>query len=69
MASTSTSVKSAPIQVTGTVDMRNNSIKGLETDLTLYPTVDSDGASKKYVDSVRDDILTQLPLYVDNGSF
>jgi hypothetical protein len=68
MASTIRTV-AAETQVTGVLDMRMNFVKNLETDLAVYPTEPDHGASKKYVDSVRDEIVAQLPDLVDNGSF
>ncbi len=64
-----TKVTAAGVQITGVLDMNSNSVTGLETDLSLYPTADSDGASKVYVDSVRDDIVNNLLSLVDDGEF
>ena len=70
MASTNpTRVTAADVQITGILDMRSFKITGLETDLLLYPTEPDQGASKKYVDAQRDEILAALPDDVDNGSF
>ena len=63
-----TRVTAADVQITGTLDMRLHEITGLETDLTLYPLSDDQGASKKYVDTVRDDIVAGL-VDVDNGDY
>jgi hypothetical protein len=63
-----TRVTAADVQITGTLDMRLHEITGLETDLTLYPLADDQGASKKYVDTVRDDIVAGL-VDVDNGDY
>ena len=68
MAST-TRVTSADVQITGVLDMRMHSVTGLETDLSLYPIEEQQGASKKYVDAVRDDIVANLPNTADNGTF
>lgn len=65
----STRVTSANVQITGILDMRKNNVTGLETDLAVYPLNPDDGASKAYVDSVRDDIVANLPNLVDNGSY
>jgi hypothetical protein len=59
----------AEVQITGVLDMRQHFVKNLETDLAVYPTEPDHGASKKYVDSVRDGIVAGLPDFVDNGSF
>jgi len=68
MAST-TKVTAAGIQITGVLDMNSNYVTGLETDLAVYPTEDSDGASKIYVDTVKDDIVNNLLSLVDGGEF
>ena len=57
------------IQISGTLDMRNHRITNLVTDLNVYPVEDDQGASKKYVDTLRDQIVNGLPDLVDNGSF
>ena len=44
-------------------------IKKLDPDLATYPLEDSDGASKLYVDSVRDDAVNSLLELVDGGEF
>lgn len=59
----------ADVQITGVLDMRNHEVRGLETDLSLYPVRDDQGTSKVYVDSVRDQIIASLPLGADNGVF
>ena len=63
-----TRVTAADVQITGTLDMRLHEITGLETDLTLYPLLEDQGASKKYVDTLRDEIVASLP-DADNGEF
>ena len=63
-----TRVTAADVQITGTLDMRLHEITGLETDLTLYPLLGDQGASKKYVDTLRDEIVASLP-DADNGEF
>jgi hypothetical protein len=63
-----TRVTAADVQITGTLDMRLHEITGLETDLTLYPLLEDQGASKKYVDKLRDEIVASLP-DADNGEF
>jgi len=64
-----TRVSAADVQITGTLDMRNNQVMGLETDLTLYPVRGDQGTTKIYVDTVRDEIVAGLPVLVDNGDF
>ena len=64
-----TKVTAAGVQITGVLDMNSNAVTGLETDLAVYPAADSDGASKIYVDSVRDDIVNNLLSLVDDGEF
>ena len=64
-----TRVSAADVQITGILDMRNNEVVGLETDMTLYPVRDDQGTSKVYVDTVRDEIVAGLPVLVDNGDF
>ena len=68
MASTDRTV-SADVQVTGTLDMRSYQIIGLNTDLSQYPTEPDEGASKLYVDFVRDGIVANLPDEVNNGLY
>ncbi len=68
MASTDKTV-SADVQVTGTLDMRSFEIIGLNTDLSQYPTEPAQGASKYYVDYVRDGIVANLPDEVNNGTY
>lgn len=65
----STRVTAADVQITGILDMRMNQVTGLQTDLAIYPTQPSDGASKAYVDSVRDNIVDNLPNTADNGTY
>lgn len=64
-----TRVSAADVQITGTLDMRNNEINGLPTDMDLYPLRDDQGTTKVYVDTVRDEIVAGLPVLVDNGDF
>lgn len=64
-----TRVSAADVQITGILDMRNNEVMGLETDMTLYPVRDNQGTTKVYVDTVRDEIVAGLPVLVDNGDF
>ena len=59
----------ADVQVTGVLDMQQNPVQNLNTNLDLYPTQDHQGASKIYVDTLRDEIVTNLPEVVDNGEF
>ena len=67
MASTRT--VAADVQVTGVLDMRFNPIQNLQTDTEKYPLEDHHGASKVYVDLLRDSIVQDLPETVDNGEF
>lgn len=64
-----TRVEAADVQITGVLDMRQNAVKNLETDLTLYPTEDHQGASKIYVDTLRDQIIAGLPALADNEEY
>ena len=64
----STRVTAADVQITGTLDMRLHEITGLDTDLTNYPLYDDQGASKKYVDQLRDEVVADL-VDVDNGDY
>jgi len=59
----------ADVQITGTLDMRKNRVTGLETDTSVYPKNNDDGATKKYVDEQRNVIIANLPNLVDNGGF
>ncbi len=64
-----TRVEASDVQITGVLDMRQNAVKNLETDLTLYPTEDHQGASKIYVDTLRDQIIAGLPALADNEEY
>ena len=64
-----TRANAADVQITGILDMRNHEVTGLDTDLTRYPVRDDQGTTKLYVDTVRNDIVTNLPVLVDNGDF
>ena len=64
-----TRVVAADVQVTGTLDMRGNPVQNLLTDLDKYPLEPHHGASKAYVDFLRDNIVVSLPDEVDNGEF
>jgi len=64
-----TSAVAADVQVSGMLDMRMNWITDLETDLNVYPVEPDHGATKKYVDTTRDEIVANLALEVDNGVF
>lgn len=68
MAST-TRATSANVQISGILDMRENEITNLETDLSLYPVTDDQGATKIYVDNARDTILAALATTVDNEEY
>ena len=65
----STRIIAADVQITGTLDMRYNPIEKLNTNLSEYPLEDHQGATKKYVDKLRDDIIADLPDLADNGVF
>jgi len=65
----STRITGAEVQITGVLDMRKNRLTGLETNTAVYPSANSDGASKKYVDEQRNYILANLPVTADNGSY
>jgi hypothetical protein len=64
-----TRVSAADVQITGILDMRSNEVTGLDTDLTRYPLREDQGTTKLYVDTVRNDIVDNLPVLVDNGDF
>lgn len=57
------------IQISGTLDMRNHRITNLVTDLNVYPVDDDQAATKKYVDTLRDGVVSGLADLVDNGTF
>jgi hypothetical protein len=63
-----TRVTAADVQITGKLDMRMHEITGLDTDLDHYPRFDDQGASKKYVDTLRDEVVANLT-DVDNGDY
>lgn len=65
----STREVAAEVQVTGILDMRRNPVQNLNTNLSIYPSQPHHGTSKAYVDSLRDDIVNNLPNEVDNGEF
>lgn len=65
----STRITAADVQITGTLDMRYNHIENLNTNLLEYPIEDHQGATKKYVDRLRDEIIEGLPETADNGEF
>ena len=65
----STRVQADAVQITGLLDMRNNQIVGLETDLALYPLQPDQGASKKYVDAQRDAVQDSLAVNINNGEY
>ena len=68
MAST-TKAYAADFQITGVLDMQQNEVTNLETDLAVYPTELDQGASKIYVDSVKEDLINELSTLADNGVF
>ena len=57
------------IQISGTLDMRNHRITNLVTDLNVYPVDDDQATTKKYVDTLRDNVVSGLADLVDNGTF
>ena len=65
----STRITAADVQITGTLDMRFNHIENLNTNLTEYPLEEHQGATKIYVDQLRDEIIAGLPDLADNGEF
>jgi hypothetical protein len=67
MASTKT--VSADVIVTGTLDMRGYTVTGLDPNPLIYPSQPREGASKAYVDYIRDGIVAQLPTEVNNGEY
>lgn len=64
-----TRVAAADVQITGVLDMRENRVTGLTTDLNMYPSSPRDGATKAYVDAAKDQIQAALPTEVNNGTF
>ena len=68
MAST-TKAYAADFQITGVLDMQQNEVSNLETDLAVYPTELDQGASKIYVDTVKADLINELSTIADNGEF
>ncbi len=64
-----TRANAADVQITGILDMRNHEVTGMDTDLDRYPLRDDQGTTKLYVDTVRNDIVDNLPVLVDNGDF
>jgi len=64
-----TRIAAAEVQVTGILDMRQNPVQNLQTDLSRYPLEPHHGASKLYVDTLRDEIVGSLPDEIDNGEF
>jgi hypothetical protein len=65
----STRVTAADVQITGTLDMRYHPIEYLNTNLSEYPLEDHQGATKIYVDTLRDEIVAGLPDTADNGEY
>jgi len=64
-----TRVTASDIQITGTLDMTFHPIENLNTNLDEYPLEPHQGATKKYVDTLRDEIIEGLPETADNGVF
>lgn len=62
-------VSGASVQVTGTLDMRGNRVTGLDTNLSAYPLLPDEGATKAYVDATRQQIEAALPALADNGAY
>ena len=65
----STRAHAANVQITGLLDMRNNEVVGLDTNLEKYPLTDDQATTKIYVDTVRNEIVDNLPEKADNGVF
>ena len=65
----STRAHAANVQITGLLDMRNNQVVGLDTNLERYPWTDDQATTKIYVDTVRNEIVDNLPKKADNGVF
>jgi len=65
----STRAHAANVQITGLLDMRKNEVTGLETNLEKYPITDDQATTKLYVDTVRNEIVDNLPKKADNGVF
>jgi hypothetical protein len=68
MASTDV-ISGANVQITGTLDMRENPITGLISDVNAYPLLPSDGATKAYVDYQKAQIQASLPALANNGTY
>ena len=64
-----TRVQADDVQITGKLDMRGYHIQNLNTNLTEYPIEPDQGATKIYVDTLRDEIIAGLPTLADNGVF
>ena len=64
-----TRVQADDVQITGKLDMRGHSIQNLNTNLVEYPIEPDQGATKIYVDTLRDEIIAGLPALADNGVF
>lgn len=62
-------ISGASVQITGTLDMRGNQIKGLNPDVNAYPLAPDEGATKAYVDRQRALIEAQLPALANNGTY
>lgn len=65
----STRVTASNVQITGILDMRNNQVTGLETDLNIYPLNDDDGASKAYVDAKKQEVIDGFDGIADNETY
>ena len=62
-------VKADDFQVSGTLDMRHHKIEGMETDLTKYPVEEHQAATKIYLDSLAEYVLTGMFENADNGDY
>lgn len=62
-------ISGANVQITGTLDMRENPISGLISDVNIYPLAAGDGASKAYVDYQKAQIQASLPALANNGTY
>ena len=62
-------ISGANVQITGILDMRENPITGLISDVNAYPLAPSDGATKAYVDYQKAQIQAELPALANNGTY
>lgn len=62
-------VKADDFQVSGTLDMRHHKIEGMETDVSKYPVEEHQAATKIYLDSLAEYVLTTMSETADNGDY